>query len=392
LFTTTIFLRPFLIMTTTERRGRLTYGRLITSLERHYDAVATQLPELQDARRVQILQRAINVALNTARAGLSGALVASPAQLKQELKEQIAETHVRCDAVDDASVQAHDGAPDGVQINACTSSVSSGNHDSLLASCQQIAPERARGARDSSKENAVPPTAPVAQPATRKVSAVRKTPITKRAASSNPTTNTGIKKRPARDTCSKASTKDHTATPLPVPDNADLAAADALIELKRSPETSFTLLASSSSSSTVITPSTNRKKRANSVYEDDTSPPHLLQSQELASSSPGPKRRMLALARYEPVPILAQGLSASEVFALGVEYALQHFSANEGYEGEQMRAWVENQLGLQTPSPPRAPLEVDISGTGGSMAISPVNDSFSHSAIGGGRRAFWDVV
>ena len=328
-------------MTTMERRGRLTYERLITGLERHHDALLTQLPDLKDAGRVQNLQQVINVALKAARAGMSGALVASPARLKQELKAQIADIHAQCDAIDEASAQAHDGT----QISAFTSSALISNHESSLPSTQQTpAPKRAHGARDSSKENAVPPAASVPQSATRKVSAVRKTPITKRVSSSKSTTNAGIKKRPARNTRSKGSSQDVTATPLSAPDDAQLAAAGALIELNRSPETSFNTLTSSTSSSSFITPSTNGKKRAYSVYEDDTSSPYLPQSQEPASSSPAPKRRMLA--PYAPVPALAQGLNLPEAFTLGVEYALQHFAANDGYEGERMRAWVEGQLGL----------------------------------------------
>lgn len=382
-------------MATMEQRGRLTWKRLISSLERHHDAVAAQLPELKDAGRVQDLQQAINATLTTARAGMSGALVASPAQLKQQLKAQIADIHERCDALDQAAVHARDGAQDGthLQISAFTSSVSSSSHDSPLGSSQQIpAPKRARSARGSSKENAVPPTAPLPQPATRKVSAVRKTSMTKRAASSKPSTNAGTKKRPVRNAHSNASTLDPAATPLPAPDDAQLAAAGALIELNRSPETSFTNIPSSASSTSFITPSANSKKRAYTVYEDDTSSPYLPQSHEPVSSPPAPKRRVLAPARYAPVPALAQGLSASEVFALGVEYALQHFAANEGYEGEDMRAWVEGQLGLQAPSPSRSSLDMGVASTGGAMATGPGDVSVLHSAVGGGRRSFWDIV
>ncbi|KAF3033704.1 hypothetical protein E8E11_000197 [Didymella keratinophila] len=368
------------------RRGRLTYQRLITSLERHYGALFTQLPELKDAGRVQNLQQAINVALNTARAGMSGALVSSPAQIKQELKTQIANIHAQYDAVYQASVQAHDGA----QISAFTLSASFSNHESSLPSTQQtLAPKRARGARDSSKENAVPPAAPVPQPATRKVSAVRKTPITK-CAISKPTTNAGIKKRPVRNTSSKASTQNLIATPLPAPDDAQLAAAGALIELNRSPEISFTTLTSSTSSSSFITPSASGKKRTYSVYEDDTSSPYLPRSQEHASSSPAPKRCMLA--PYAPVPELARGLSVSEAFALGVEYVVQHFASLDGYEGEGMRAWVEGQLTLQTPLPSRVSLDMGASGTGGDMATGSGNVNVSQSAVGASSRGFWNVV
>jgi hypothetical protein len=374
-------------MTTMERRGRLTYERLITSLERHREALLTQLPELKDAGRVQNLQQVINVALNTAHAGMSAALVASPAQLKQELKAQIANIHAEYDVAYEASVQAREGT----EISAFISSASLGNHESSLPSTQRTpASKRAHGARDSSKENAVPPAAPVTQPATRKFSTVRKIPITKRAASSKPPTNAGIKKRPARNTRSKTSIQDVATTPLSAPDDAQLAAAGALIELNHSSETSITTLTSSVSSFNFITPSTSGKKCTYSVYADGTSSPYATQSQEPLSSSPVPKRRILA--PFTPVPELARGLSVSEAFALGVEYVVQHATIINRYKAEDMRAWVEGQLGLLTPSPPRASLVMGISGTGGDMATAAGNVNSSRSAVGGSSRDFWHVV
>ncbi|KAF3044126.1 hypothetical protein E8E12_010146 [Didymella heteroderae] len=352
-----------------ERRCRLTYERLISSLERHHDAITVQLPELKDAGRVQDLQTAINVALTTARAGMSGAPVASPAYLKQELKAQITSIHERCDALDKAS--AHD-----THIGVFTPSTISGKKDSPLTSSEQIpALKRAHGTRDSSKENSVPPAALAPHATTRKLSAVKKTPITKRAPISKPPTNTGIKKRSAPNTRSKASTQDLTDTPLSATDDAErLAAADALIGLKHSPETSLTSFTSSTTSSSFFTPSANSRKRAHSVYEDDASSLHVPQSQEPVSSPPTPERRVLAPKRYAEVPALAKGLSVSEVFALGVEYAVQHLPANLRSDGEEMRAWVEQQLGLQVPSPSGVSLSMGVSNNGGE------------------KRGFWDVV
>lgn len=380
-------------MTAVERSGRLTWERLISSLERHHDAVAAQLPELQNAGRVHDLQQAINATLTVARAGMSGTLVASPAQVKQQLKVQIADIHVLCDAVDQAAVHAQGGAQDGTPISACTSSAFGGSHNSPLASAYQIsASKRAHSPRDSSKEISIPPAAPLPQPATSKVSSVKKTPITKCAGSSKPSDNADIKKRPARNARSKAPILDLAAPPLSAPNDAQLAAAGALIKLNRSPETSFTNIPFPVTSARFATPSTNSKKRAYSVYEDDASSPYLPQSQKPASSPPALKCRMLAPATYAPVPALTQGLSGAEVFALGVEYALQYFAANEGCEGKDIRAWVEGQLGLQAPPPPRSSLNMGIGSTGGALATSTGYVSVLHSAVESGRRGFWDVV
>jgi hypothetical protein len=374
-------------MTTIERRGRLTYKRLISSLERHEGAIVAQLPDLKDAGRLQDLQRAINDALTTARAEMSNAQAIAPALLKQELKAHIADIHQRHDALDEARAQA----PGGTQSSVFAASTASGNSTLSLASSQQIpAPRRTRGTRDSSKENAVPSAALSSQPVTHKISAVRKTPIIKRAKSSKPSTNTGIKKRPARTTRSKAAVPDVTATRPPTTDDADRdverdAAAAALIGLAaHSPESSFTSLSSSNSSSSFITPSTSGKKRTYSVYKDDTSSqPNIHPSpQGFPSSSPAPKRRMLAPTEYAEVPVLAQGLSLSEAFALGVEYAVQHLPSHLESDGEELRAWVEEQLGLQIPLSSKASSNMGVGDTGGGMT----------ARLSGGKKGFWDVV
>lgn len=376
-------------MIATERRGRLTYERLINSLERYRDVVTSQLPELKNAERIRDLQLAINFALTAAHAGMSGALVASPAQLKRDLKAQIANIHARCDVVDKAPVQACDSA---VQINACTSSASGGNHVSSPSLPHQISePKCAHSICEGSKENVVLPTTSVPQPATRRVSAVRMTPIIKRAASSKSPTNPGTKKHSDRKIRSKTSTQDPITTSLPAPHDAELAAAGALIELKRSPETSSPHLASSISSTSFVTPSANVNKRDYSFYKDGTSSPYLPQSQEPASSSPTPERRMLALNKYAEVPELAKGLSRSEAFALGVEYAVQHLPANLRADGEEMRGWVEEQLGLQMPSPSII-ASMCVSNSDNGMASSPVDTKASYSTISGGKRGFWDIV
>ncbi|KAF1923867.1 uncharacterized protein M421DRAFT_9304 [Didymella exigua CBS 183.55] len=363
-----------------ERCGRLTYERLINSLGQLYGAVGAQLPDLKDAGRVQDLQQVISDALTTARTGMRGALVASPAQLKRKVKAQIADIHERHDTIDEAEAHAQDDTR-----ATFSSSTATGNANPSLSQ-QTPASKRTRGVRDSSKENAVPPAAPSPEPTSRRLSAIRKTTITKRVTSTKSPTTAGIKKRPTRTTRSKAAPQNVTATPLPFTEEDDRrAAASALLVLsEHSPETSFAPFTSPLSGTTPSTASS--KKRTHSIYEDNTSSPYTPPSQDLPRSSPPPKRHILAPARYAPVPVLAHGLSVPEAFALGVEYVVQHFSSSEGAEGETMRVWVEDQLGLRNPARSDDPVGMGLSG------VTTVHGVRMGRRGGGARNAFWDVV
>lgn len=375
-------------MTTTERRGRLTYERLINSLERLHGAVGAQFPDLKDAGRAQDLQRAITDVHTTARAGISGAFVASPAQLKQEIKAHVTQIHERHDAIDEAEGHAQDDA----QIRALSSSAASGNlNPSLALSEQTPALKRARGTRDSNKENAASPATPCFQPPARKLSAVRKTTITKRATSSKSPITAGIKKRPSRSTRSKLAVHDLTVTPQPSTDEADRrAAAAALLGLaEHSPETSFT---SFTSSSRGITPPTAGRKRTHRVYEDDTSFQHPTQSQGYVGSSPLPKKHVLASGTYAPVPVFDEEMSVQQAFLMGIEYAVRHLASSGDSEGEELRAWAEKQLRSQTAPQFDKPLEMDRNNADDGTTTVREAAGVGHSAVDGGKKGFWDVV
>ncbi|KAF2627166.1 hypothetical protein BU25DRAFT_458963 [Macroventuria anomochaeta] len=371
------------------RHGRLTHERLVTSLERLHGAVGVQFPDSKDFERAQNLQRVIKNALTAARAGMSGASAATPVQLKREVEARIVEIHERHNEIDEQEEHANKDTAN----SALHSSAANINHPSLNPSMwNNAAPRRTPCTPDSGKENTTPPAAPSQHPATRKSSAVKKTTITKRVPSSKPSTIAGIKKRPSRTTRTKPAAQLPITTPLLATDEEDRrAAAAALLGLaEHSPDSSF--IARSSSSD--ITPSTGGK-RARCVYEDDVIFNDTNHSQEFASSSPVQKRRVLGPGVYAPVPRLSEGVGVKQGFAMGVDYALQQLSNNEKFRGEELRAWVGKELGLQDSPQLYRHSDMDHNGDGRMMAVQYASRGTVDVGLGnggGGRKGFWDVV
>ena len=318
-----------------------------------------------------------------AEAGVSVALVsivmrgapgASPVQLKRELEACIEEIHSRSEM--DALTKS----------STLVSSADSHNHaSSRSATRKDSAPRRARGSSDSSgKENASPPAAP--SPA-RKLSAVRKTPITKRTA-----TRAGVKPHPSRSARSKPTLQTAAAPPLPATDEADRrAAAAALLGLaEHSPETSFTSFASSGS---VFTPSSG-EKRTREVYEDEHPPFAARPFPDRSGSPASPKRCGSARGTFVPVPRLDECVDVQRAFSMGVEYAVRHLCPSPGLAGAELQAWVAAGLGLQSVQQLDGSLNEDFSrATGGVAAVWDTDHKALDSTGGrGGGKGFWDVV
>ena len=376
------------------RHGRLTHERLVVSLERLHGAVEAQFPELKDIQRAQDIQRVIKDALTAARAGMSGASVASPVQLKREVEARIVGVHERHNELEERDDSSNSSA---VELFS-----TSGRHTSLPTSQQKTpAPRRTRHTLERGKENTTP-TAPSQQPFLPKLSAIKKTTITKRATSSKPSTTAGNKKRHSRNTRNKPTTQPPAATPLPISDEADRrAAAAALLDLaEHSPETSFASAASLSSdatSSSGATPSTGGK-RARDVYENNGTSNHTNHFPECASSSPAQKRYILAPGTYAPTPRLDAGMSVQQGFMMGVEYAVQQLSGHEGFQREEvaedLRRWVGSELGLQGCTQLEGSLNVGRNGANGSIVMVRDADcgAVNVASGGGAGKRFWDVV
>ena len=360
-----------------ERRGRLTYERLINRLERLHGAVETQFSKHKDIERVQDLQRTITDALAAARAGRSGAVVESPVQLKRDVEARIVEVHERYSEIDGQDNYA---------------SEASNKHTSLSTTKKISAPGRISCSPEGSKENTSPPPVLFQHPPIKKLSAVRKTAIIKRT-NSKPSTAVGVKKHSARPNCNKPAL--HPAT-----DEADRhAAAAALLGLaEHSPEKLFTSTTVATSSSSVLTPSTGGKKRTRFAYEGKMDSSEHVASQEYVSSSLTPKRRILEQSKYAPISELNEGLGVKEAFLRGVEYAVQQLGIRQGSEGQEAEegliAWVCGELG------PRDGLEMD-----GDLGVGDLDEKNGAAATARGEgksmvvissevegKGFWDVV
>lgn len=370
-----------------DRRGRLTYERLSNSLERIQGAVKNQFSEPKDRERAQDLQRVINDALAAARAGMSGAAMAPPVQLKREVEARIVEVHERWNEV----CEQREYAAEGFQkIDKIGSSSLDGVGASMGASLPRTsAPGRTARSRESGKENVTPPAAHAPKDAAKKISAVKKTPITKRATTKKPSSTAGVKKRPLTRTIRSKSTAPPipTATQLPADDADCRAAAAALVGLSEQ-SISAPLVTAAPPSTSVLIPPIHGKKRTHAVYAEAPESP-CSPNQAHPSDSPAPKRRLLTPAAYAPVPQLEPRIGAQRAFGLGVEYAVQHLCPRGG-EGEErvmgLRLWVESQLEQQDTS------ELD---GGREDRHDRHNRGFESAHAGNGIRAgrgFWDVV
>lgn len=311
-----------------DRSGRLSYARLVASLERLSASVSVKFPQAKDTGRARDLQQAIKDTLADAHAGAQGAPIAPPVQLKRKLEARIAAIH-----------NQHDSSP--TDADPATSM---------------------RAPSNSEKENSTPPTVPTCA-VPRRVSAVKKTTITARPTRS--TTGAGVKKRASR---SKPPIQAKHLTRSTASDEADRqAAAEALLELASSPYTSFSSSVSSSftsshSSQIFFTPSTGsgsdslKRKRDTDTSDDipstldtgsQTTAPHHHHANN-ADSSPAAKKRMLFMPPYAPLPSLAVATSAHQSFALGIGYAVQHFTALQTTTGgEELKTWVTTQLDMR---------------------------------------------
>lgn len=372
-----------------ERRARLTYERLVSSIGRLYDAVEVQFPERKDIRRAQDLKQVIDNALRTAHAGMSGAPVALPVQLKRDIEARIVEVHEQHNEVEERKHQANDDT----QNSAFQSHALSGDYASTSISKQKTAVPTLH-ALDSGKENATASAAPSRLHSTQKPSAIKKTTITKRVTNSKPSTPAGIRNRPTRPARNKSSIQIPTVSPISTTDEADRrAAAAALLGLAdHSPNSSSV---TPTSSSNALTPSTGGgKKRTYAVYKDDVEFPSGPQNQtrSYAGSSVVPKKRMIGAGIYAPVPRLETGMGAQMAFLKGVEYVLGQMAAREGLEREEglkgLRVWVAQELGMRDSFGLRGSEEIGRSGGCGSTVY---NDADMKSISTGGK-GFWDVV
>ncbi|KAF1350592.1 hypothetical protein EJ07DRAFT_184050 [Lizonia empirigonia] len=370
-----------------DRRGRLTYERLSNSLERIQGAAKVQFSEPKDRERAQDLQRVINDALAAARAGMSGAAMAPPVQLKREVEARIVEVHERWNEV----CEQREYAAEGVQkIHKIGSSSLNGVEASMGASLRKTsAPGRTARSPESGKENVTPPAAYAPQDTAKKISAVKKTLITKRATTKKPSSTAGVKKRPLTRTIRSKSTAPPipTATLLSADDAECRAAAAALLGLsEQSSSTPF--LTAAPSSTSVLIPPIYGKKHTHAVYAEAPQSP-CSPNQFHPSSSPAPKRRLIAPAAYAPVPQLEPRIGAQRAFVLGVEYAVQHLCPCGGEDEERgvgLKMWVESQVEQQDSSE----LEGAREGRYGSHNQGCESAQVGKGIVAG--RGFWDVV
>ena len=376
-----------------ERRSRLTYERLVHSLERLHSAVDAQFPDPEDTERVQDLRRVINDTLTTARAGISGATAESPVQLKRDLEARIVEIHERHSTAN--------GCDDQIKVGIKNLRPTSSNkHTSPNPSTQKThASRRNSYSPEGGKENAKPAITPSNHPLTKTLSAVKKTTIIKRP-SSKPTGTDSVKKRSFRTTRNKTKPLTPAIAPSTATDEDNRrAAAAALLGLaEHSPETSFTSFTTATTSSpSVVVPSTSVRKRARVVYEDEVASSQDALYDGYVSSSPPLKRHMLKEGTYASVPRLVGGLSAKRAFVRGVEYAVQHLSKSNSLEmerGEKLEAWVRKELGLSNF------LDVD-KGTSVGHQVNFDDDEVPQDVVSAGvggdgigveKKGFWNVV
>lgn len=387
-----------------ERRGRLTYERLLKSLERLQGAIETQFLERKDSGRVKDLHRVINDALATARAGMSGTAIASPVQLKRHVEARIVEVHERHNNTDER--EEHTAATFDPDINCehvapviAHELKTPPSHMSQENSCLV----RTLRSPNSGKENTAPTVAPTCSTSMKKPCAVKKTAIAKRTTNKRPST-AGIKKRAStRTNRSKPKVPLSTNSSLPATDEADRrAAAAALLGLsEQSPNKTFITAPIPSSSD--IVPRIKGKKRAHSVYRDDASPAELARSQDQArsqlytSNSPALKQATLMPSAYAPIPTLDLSLNLQQSFLLGVEYAIQHVSthssSSEGDVAARLSEFVMRELGLQSSSDCSKGLDVrHCSGEDGIAARDAESGSRYLKRSMDGGKGFWDVV
>ena len=376
-----------------ERRSRLTYERLVHSLERLHSAVDAQFPDPEDTERVQDLRRVINDTLTTARAGMSGATAESPVQLKRELEAHIVEIHERHSNTNGCDDQIKAGIED-------LRSASSNKHTSLNPSTQKTyVSGRTSYSPEGGKENAKPAVTPSNHSLTKTLSAVKKTTIIKRP-NSKPTGTDSVKKRSFRTTRNKTKPLTPAIASFTATDEDDRrAAAAALLGLaEHSPETSFTSFTTATTSSpSVVVPSTSGRKRARDVYEDDVASSQHTLFDEYVSSSPPPKRHMLEEGTCASVPRLIGGLSAKKAFMRGVEYAVQHLSKSNSLEterGEGLEAWVRKELGLSDCLDVDKSMDVghQVNFDDGEVPQDVVSAGVGGDGIGVEKKGFWDVV
>ncbi|KAJ4332752.1 hypothetical protein N0V95_009578, partial [Ascochyta clinopodiicola] len=246
-----------------DRRGRLTYERLRNSLSRLHAVIETQFPHLKDRARVQELQRVIEDALTSARAGMSGAERLSPIQMKREVEARIVDVHERYSDIEE---REECGRAAAVCVESGDTNASA--FDFAVQDVAQKSPSRC--SPDGGKENATPRTsAPhglsVKKTSAVKPSAVRKTTITKRPTAANrkpPPTPVVRNNKPS-------STRSTKPPPPPNPEEADhRAAAAALLGL--SEKSHFHSAATPTSTTSTLPRGT---KRAYSVYQDEEDTP-----------------------------------------------------------------------------------------------------------------------
>ncbi|KAJ4990535.1 hypothetical protein SVAN01_03982 [Stagonosporopsis vannaccii] len=376
-------------MADSAKSGKLTYERLGRSLERLYDSVLIQLPDLKDAARARDLQQIINDSLYAARLGEERVAVDSPAQLKRELKIRIAEIHAEHDKLDAVAANAttepaiSTGTFAATVANSNINSNVNSNINSNINSPTQTSQSRKRTRRSSQQENPTARAAPqAAGPAV--LSAAKKTPIIRRGAPPKSTTskraNANAAITPPRTAVRIEKRRRHT-TPsrrraTPPPWSADQDAEEAA---QRAVAMALLKLSEHGGSAPSRTAST-------AVYQGVSSLPlYVSPPQPLASATRRDRGRKRALADQEedeeeaaaaaavvssppmraralpPLPSL-HGLTASQAFEAGAQYAVGQLGGGEG-----VMAWVRERLG---------------GGTG------------EGRKLGGGvvGRGFWDVV
>lgn len=387
-----------------ERRGRLTYERLVKSLERLQGAIDAQFLEQEDSGRVTDLHHVINDALLAARAGMGGTAIASPVQLKRHVEARIVEVHERHNSTEER--EEHTATASNTDRN-CEHMAPLTAHD-LKTSPNYVAQENSRLVRtsrspDSGKENAVPAAAPTRNTSMKKPCAVKKTAIAKRATSKRPSTASIKKRASTRTNRSKPKVPLSIASSLPATDEADRrAAAAALLGLsEQSPNKP--LVTAPTPSSSDMTSRTKGKKRAHSVYRDGISPAKLAQSQDQIppqlheSSSPVLEQATLMPSIYAPVPTLDLSVNVQQSFLLGVEYAIQqvsrHLPSSEVNVVAELSEFVMRELGLQGSSDCDKALDVHhCSEEGDIVAQDAESGSKNLEWSRDAGKGFWDVI
>jgi hypothetical protein len=292
-------------------------------------------------------------ALDMARKGVQGTMcgndIKTPVELKREVERRIGGVHEWYDGVGEVGGYiVKEGAGEG-----CETSVGGAGDEAK----KSRSPE-------SGKENTCPQPAVDKIKEKKKVSAVRKTPITKQPSGKKPSASfrTSTRKKTTSTTASvPPTTTTITTTREEVEENAaHHAAATALLDLSfsshdnHSPGPSFTsAVASSPLADTTTTPSTRGKKR---VYESEAEAEAEAEAEdedEANTTTSRPHKRAKIL-HFHPLPTFAREETAQEGFLKGVEYAVAHFKTCEMHiDGEcgfeqlaGLTGFVRGELGL----------------------------------------------